>query len=45
MTALNSASQYLEYLLNIDRHVFEQMLDKLHPTEFQKQITERCIWI
>ena len=33
--AFNSASRYLDDLLNIDNHNFEQMVGPMYPTELQ----------
>ena len=33
--AFNSTSRYLDDLLNIDNVYFDQMLDRIYPTEFQ----------
>ena len=33
--ALNSTSRYLDDLLNIDNHYFEQMVGQIYPTELQ----------
>ena len=33
--AFNSASRYLDDLLNIDNIYFDQMVDRIYPTELQ----------
>ena len=33
--AFNSTSRYLDYLLNIDNIYFDQMVDRIYPTELQ----------
>ena len=33
--AFNSTSRYLDDLLNIDNHYFEQMVGQIYPTELQ----------
>ena len=33
--AFNSTSRYLDDLLNIDNIYFEQMVDRIYPTELQ----------
>ena len=33
--ALNSTSRYLDDLLNIDNIYFDQMMDRIYPTELQ----------
>ena len=33
--AFNSTSRYLDDLLNIDNHYFEQMVSQIYPTELQ----------
>ena len=33
--AFNATSRYLEDLLNIDNIYFDQMVDRIYPTEFQ----------
>ena len=33
--AFNSTSQYLDDLLNIDNHYFDQMVSQIYPTELR----------
>ena len=33
--AFNSASRYIDDLLNIDNIYFDQMVDRIYPTELQ----------
>ena len=35
--AFNSSSSYLDALLNIDNHYFEQMVSKINPTKLPLQ--------
>ena len=37
--AFNSASRYLDDLLNIDNVYFDQMVDRIYPTKLQLNIT------
>ena len=46
----NSASRYLDDLLNIDNIYFDQMVDRIYPTELQlnranSSDTEAPFWI
>ena len=48
--AFNSTSRYLDDLLNIDNIYFDQMVDRIYPTELQlnrtnSSDTEALFWI
>ena len=48
--AFNSTSRYLDNLLNIDNIYFDQMVDRIYPTELQlnranSSETETLFWI
>ena len=48
--AFNSTSRYLDNLLNIDNIYFDQMVDRIYPTELQlnranSSDTEAPFWI
>ena len=48
--AFNRTSRYLDNLLNIDNIYFDQMVDRIHPTELQlnranSSDTEALFWI
>ena len=44
--AFNSTSRYLDDLINIDNIYFDQMVDRIYPTELQlTPIPKHLFWI